>query len=115
MGGAMRQAGVIAAAAIVALETMVDRLAEDHERARRLAVALADRFPDCVDPDAVETNIVCAPSDRLPDKIVERLSEEGVRCGTLDARTVRFVTHKDVDDADLDRAIAALDVVAESS
>jgi threonine aldolase len=115
MGGGMRQAGVIAAAAIVALETMVDRLAEDHERARRLATALADRFPDCIDPDAIETNIVCVPTERLPDKIVERLSDAGVRCGTIDARTVRFVTHKDVDDADLERALAALDVVADDS
>src|SRR5262249_59447469 len=57
LGGRMRQAGIIAAAGIVALETMVDRLADDHERAQRLAVALAERFPDSVDPTAVETNI----------------------------------------------------------
>jgi threonine aldolase len=107
----MRQSGVIAAAAIVALEQMVERLAEDHARARRLAEALADRFPDSIDPVTVETNIVCVPLDRLPDKIVERLGEHGVRCGTIDARTVRFVTHHDVDDAGLDRAIAALDAV----
>ena len=111
LGGGMRQSGVIAAAAIVALEQMVERLAEDHSRARRLAEALADRFPDSIDPVTVETNIVCVPLDRLPDKIVERLGEHGVRCGTIDARTVRFVTHHDVDDAGLDRAIAALDAV----
>ena len=111
LGGGMRQAGVVAAAGVVALELMVDRLADDHERARRLAVALAERFPGAVDPDAVETNVVCASADRLPEKIVERLAEHGVRSGTIDARTVRFVTHKDVDDDDLDRAIAALDAV----
>ena len=66
LGGGMRQAGVIAAAGIVALETMVDRLRDDHARAHALAVALADRFSGCVDPDHVETNIVCAPADRLP-------------------------------------------------
>ncbi len=112
LGGGMRQAGVIAAAGIVALEQMVDRLVEDHGRARRLAEALADRFPDSVDPETVETNIVCAPLDRLPDKIVDRLAEHGIRCGTIDARTVRFVTHHDVDDAALDRTIVALDAVA---
>ncbi|MBM3671682.1 MAG: aminotransferase class I/II-fold pyridoxal phosphate-dependent enzyme [Actinobacteria bacterium] len=108
MGGAMRQVGVLAAAGIVALEQMVDRLAEDHGRARRLAEALADQFPGSIDPSAVQTNIVCAPVQDLPDKIVTRLEEQGVRCGTIDARTVRFVTHKDVDDPGIDRAIAAL-------
>jgi len=115
LGGGMRQAGVIAAAGVVALETMVDRLADDHARARRLAGALAERFGDCLDPETVETNVVCVPADRLPEKIVERLGEHGVRCGTIDARTVRFVTHKDVDDSDIDRAIAALESVAETS
>jgi len=111
LGGGMRQAGVLAAAGIVALEQMVERLAEDHARARRLAEALADRFPESVDPATIETNIVCAPLDRLPDKIVERLGERGVRCGTIDAHTVRFVTHHDIDDEALDRAITALDAV----
>ena len=55
----MRQAGVIAAAGLLALQTMVDRLADDHLRARRLAEAVADRWPDAgCDPDRVETNIV---------------------------------------------------------
>jgi threonine aldolase len=112
LGGGMRQAGVIAAAGIVALEHMVDRLGDDHARAQRLASALADRFPDSVDPGAVTTNIVCAALEHLPDKIVERLEEVGVRCGTIDARTVRFVTHKDVDDDGLARAVDAIDAIA---
>ena len=114
LGGGMRQAGVIAAAGVVAIETMVERLADDHARARRLADALAERFPGSVDPEAVQTNIVCAPADRLPDKIVERLADHGVRCGPIDARTVRFVTHNDVDDDCIKRTIAALDAVAAS-
>ena len=113
LGGAWRQAGVIAAAGIVALETMVDRLADDHARARRLAEVLADRFPASVDPTQVETNIVCADAERLPTRLVERLAACGVRCGMIDAGTVRFVTHKDVDDADLDRCVAALDTIRE--
>jgi threonine aldolase len=116
LGGAMRQAGVLAAAGIVALETMVDRLADDHARARRLADALADRFPGCVDPSAVETNVVCASADALPSTsaadFVARLADSGVRAGTIDARTVRLVTHKDVDDDGITRAVAAFDAIA---
>ena len=92
---------------------MVDRLADDHARARRLADVLADRFPGSVDPTTVRTNIVCAPFASLPDKIIERLDERGVRSGTIDARTVRFVTHKDVDDAGLEVAIDALHAIAD--
>ena len=116
LGGGMRQAGVLAAAGIVALETMVDRLAEDHARARRLAEALAARFPGSVDPTAVETNIVCVDAAALAGAaatdVVGRLAAAGVRAGTIDARTVRFVTHRDVDDAGLDRAVAAIDALA---
>jgi threonine aldolase len=112
LGGAMRQAGVIAAAGVVALETMVERLADDHERARRLAGALAERFPDSVDPSTVRTNIVCVDAALVPERLVDRLEAHGVRTGTLDARTVRFVTHKDVDDADIDQTIAALHAIA---
>jgi len=115
LGGGMRQAGVIAAAGIVALETMVERLSDDHERARILAGSIAERFPGSVDPTEVRTNIVCARLDRLPERIVERLADAGVRCGTIDARTLRFVTHKDIDDAGLERVVAALDAIAGST
>ena len=111
LGGGMRQAGVLAAAGIVALETMVDRLVDDHARASALAEALESRFPGSVDPGTVETNIVCVPLDRLPAGVVARLEEQGVRCGTIDARTVRFVTHKDVDDVDLERLVKALETL----
>jgi threonine aldolase len=114
LGGGMRQAGIIAAAGIVALETMVDRLASDHLRARTLAEALADRWPGSVDPKAVRTNIVCAAVARLPDHFVERLADRGVRCGTIDPRTVRLVTHKDVDDDAIARAVSALDTLRTS-
>jgi threonine aldolase len=107
-GGAMRQAGVIAAAGVVALETMVERLADDHVRARRVADALASRWPGSVDPERIRTNIVCADLRTLPDDFVRRLARLGVDAGTIDPRTVRLVTHKDVDDSDLDRALAAI-------
>jgi threonine aldolase len=112
LGGRMRQAGVIAAAGLVALGEMVDRLAEDHARARRVASLVADRFPGSVDPPAVATNIVCAAAAAFPPAFLDQLAAEGVLAGTIDPATVRFVTHKDVDDADLDRFEKALDAVA---
>jgi threonine aldolase len=112
LGGNLRQGGVVAAAGIVALETMFERLADDHRRARRLAEGLAELFPESVDPATVRTNIVCASLDALPESVVERLEASGVRCGTIDARTVRFVTHLDVDDRGIDRALDALRALA---
>lgn len=114
LGGAMRQVGILAAAGIVALETMVDRLAEDHARARRIAEILADRCPGAVDPDRVHTNIVCARAAALPHDIVGRLAEHRIKAGTIDADTVRFVTHKDIDDSDLLRFVDVLDAMADS-
>jgi threonine aldolase len=115
LGGQMRQAGVIAAAGIVALETMVERLADDHARARRLAEAVADAFPGSLDPDAVRTNIVCARADAFPSDLLEVLAADGVLAGTVDPDTVRFVTHHDVDDAGVDHAIAVLRGIASGS
>jgi threonine aldolase len=111
LGGGMRQAGIIAAAGIVALETMVDRLADDHVRARALADAMADRWPGSVDPTTVRTNVVCAAQPRLPERFVERLAALDVWSGTIDPRTVRLMTHKDFDDDGVKRAIDAFDEV----
>jgi threonine aldolase len=112
LGGGWRQAGMLAAAGIMAIEVMATRLAEDHERARRLAVALADRFPGSVDPDHVRTNIVCARVDRLPATFLTALDARGIRAGTIDPDTIRLVTHKDIDDSDVDRTIATFDALA---
>jgi threonine aldolase len=114
LGGGMRQAGIIAAAGIVALETMVERLADDHVRARRLAEAMAERWPGSVAPEEVHTNIVCAAIDRVPDAILERLGAQGIQAGTIDPRTVRFVTHKDVDDDAIARTIKAFDELGDA-
>jgi hypothetical protein len=73
---------------------------------------MADRFPGSVDPAVVTTNIVCADARLLPAGFVESLGRFGVKCGTTDQHTVRFVLHKDVDDTDLDRAVTALDKLA---
>jgi threonine aldolase len=108
LGGAMRQAGVLAAAGIVALTAMVDRLADDHLRARALADAVAERWPDCgLDPDSVETNmVVFEPPD--PAGLLGHLASEGVLAGTVAPGVVRFVTHHDVDDEGLERALVAV-------
>ena len=111
MGGGLRQAGVIAAAGIVGLEHHVGRLGDDHARARRLADRLAEHPGFALDPATVETNIVIAdvvPPDRAAARIRD-LAREGVLAGPMGAGRVRFVTHLDIDDAGLERAIRALD------
>jgi threonine aldolase len=108
LGGGMRQAGVLAAPGLLALRTMVERLPEDHARALRLAEVVAQRWPDCgLDPTSVRTNIVTF-IHRAPDKLLAHLQGEGVLAGTIAPLMVRLVTHHDVDDAGLERAIAAL-------
>ena len=108
LGGGMRQAGVIAAAGLVALRTMVERLAEDHARAHRLAEAVADRWPDAgCDPVRVQTNIVIWRHSR-PDAVLDHLRAEGVLGGTLAPGVMRLVTHHDVDDDGIERAAKAL-------
>jgi threonine aldolase len=108
----MRQAGILAAAGIVALETMVERLADDHARARTLAETLADAFPGSVDPAAIDTNIVCARAAALPDDVLAQLAAHEVLAGTIDPATVRFVLHADVDDDGLARARQAIAAIA---
>jgi threonine aldolase len=108
LGGGMRQVGIVAAAGLVALEHMVDRLADDHARARQLAEAVAERWPDAgCDPSAVETNIVLFRHDD-PAKVLEALAADGIWAVTLGPGIVRLVTHCDVDDAGIERAIEAI-------
>jgi threonine aldolase len=108
MGGAMRQAGVIAAAGLVGLSEMTDRLADDHRKARVLAEEVRERWPDSgCEPEKVRTNIVVfTHSD--PEKLLAHLRAEGVLAGTIAPDVVRLVTHNDVDDAGLDRALLAI-------
>ncbi len=108
LGGGMRQAGVIAAAGLVALRTMVERLAEDHERARRLAEAVVQRWPESgCDPQRIVTNVVTWRHAQ-PAQVVEHLRAEGVLVGTIAPGVLRLVTHVDVDDDGEERAAKAL-------
>jgi len=106
MGGQLRQSGVLAAAGLVGLD-MVDRLADDHARAGRLANAAAERWEGSIDPAAVRTNIVRIAHER-PQDVLDHLAGAGVRAGTVGPRLLRLVTHHDVDDAGIDRACAAI-------
>jgi len=108
LGGAMRQAGVIAAAGLVAIRTGVDRLAVDHDRARLLAQAVAERWPQGgFDPKEVSTNIVIFPH---PDAgaLLHYFEQAGVLAGTVAPGMVRLVTHADLDDAAIDVACRAI-------
>ncbi|HYX84926.1 MAG TPA: GntG family PLP-dependent aldolase [Gaiellales bacterium] len=108
-GGGMRQAGIIAAGALHALRHHVERLADDHRNARRLAAGIGAYRRLACDAEDVETNIVLAAvTDGTPaTELVLELAAVGVRCAELNARTVRFVTHLDVDEEAIDAAVRA--------
>jgi threonine aldolase len=106
-GGSLRQAGIIAAAGLYALDHHVDRLAEDHENARALAEGLAEIPGIELDPTQVETNIVVF-GYREPAALCAALERQGVLMGAVGPRTVRAVTHLDVDRANIDTALAAV-------
>ena len=109
MGGAMRQAGIIAAGGIYALRHQVKRLADDHANARRLAEGLAKLPGITLDPATVETNLVFFDLTRAIDAptAVQELLARGVRMGALGPRTIRAVTHLDVSAAAIDKTLAA--------
>lgn len=110
LGGAMRQAGVIAAPAIVALETMVDRLPEDHARAKALARGIATIPGLTIDPDTVESNIVVfRPESRIDQAALrESLKGEGILSSDFGKRGVRMVTHYEITDDDIGRTLDVL-------
>ena len=111
IGGAMRQSGIIAAACDYALDHHVDRLADDHANAKHLANGIAQIDGLKIDPTSVETNLVyfevIAPKWDA-EKLCAALLARGVRMGAMGARTVRAVTHLDVDARGIDTALAAL-------
>ena len=106
-GGQLRQAGVLAAAGLVGLHEGVERLAEDHARAARLAGAVAERWPGALDPASVFTNVVVFEHGD-PAAVLRHLEAAGVLAGTVAPRTLRLVTSLEVDDAGIDRACRAL-------
>jgi threonine aldolase len=108
-GGGMRQVGILAAAAIYALDHHVERLAEDHANARRLADALAELPGISIDPSEVETNILYFRTDEATgtaESFCNTMRERGVWMLRESAYRVRAVTNLDVSTADIDRAIS---------
>ncbi|MBI2115100.1 MAG: aminotransferase class I/II-fold pyridoxal phosphate-dependent enzyme [candidate division NC10 bacterium] len=110
-GGGMRQAGILAAAGVVALETMVDRLREDHENARVLAEGLASLPGIAIDLARVQTNIVIFNVKRkdldAPGLIV-KLAEHGIKAFAITPDSIRMVTHKDVNRAGILKTLEVL-------
>jgi threonine aldolase len=115
LGGGMRQAGILAAAGIIALETMVDRLAEDHKRARFLAQGLSFLPWLTMDEGTPQTNMIFVsiagtfPMDA--DQVAGELSKLGVRVGVIGHRRFRLVTHYWIDDSAVDKTILAFQEV----
>jgi len=111
LGGGMRQVGVLAAAALVALEEGPKRLHVDHENAQLLAQGLA-RIPRIrIQPEKVQTNIIIydvGDSGLNSSEFLQRLAERKVLGGPVDARRVRMVTHLDVDRADIEQALRVI-------
>jgi threonine aldolase len=115
VGGAMRQAGIMAAAGIIAIERMVDRLAEDHRRAKRIAEGLHAIDPRLTDPRLVETNIVMLEIGHTGADAktwIAMLEKHGVRAGAWSRKSLRLVTHRHIDDAAVGRAVAIVRTVS---
>jgi threonine aldolase len=111
LGGGMRQAGILAAAGIVALERMVDRLAEDHALARRLAEGIARIAGLATEPARVRTNILYIDlADRRlsDDAFIARLAQRGIRLSHTGPARFRMLTHHGIDAAAIDAALAGL-------
>jgi len=111
LGSGMRQVGIVASAGLVALDSMIDRLQEDHDSARHIASRMADMKGISVDPEHIQTNIIrFGVPDHTGDQIAARMKEEGVYINGGDS-DLRIVTHYGVSAADYEFAIIALDKV----
>jgi threonine aldolase len=112
VGGNMRQAGPLAAAGIVALNTMVSRLAEDHANAKRLARALAKIDASLVDASQVETNLVkveLPKNGETAAQFSQRLERGGIRVSPCERYALRFVTHRHIGESEIDEALNAFE------
>ncbi|MDE2860056.1 MAG: low-specificity L-threonine aldolase [Chloroflexota bacterium] len=113
LGGGMRQAGVLAAAGMVALDEMVERLADDHSNARRLAQGLAGIPGILIDPATIHTNIVIFEvADGEPVEFISRLREHGVLASHTHGSKLRMVTHYGIEQQDIDDALNAVESAA---
>ena len=111
-GGGMRQSGILAAAGLYALDHNIKRLADDHNRARRLAEGLGEITGLSVDQEAVQTNMVYLETKEPAKGYVDRLAEMGVGCFALGDRLIRLVTHLQIDDEGIEEVIMAFNEVS---
>lgn len=117
VGGGMRQAGIIAAAGIVALDQMVERIKEDHDNAARLARGLAALEGLAIDPGAVQTNLVYFQVNRkglAASSLVGKLEAAGVRMLALGPDTIRAVTHYGISSDDIDASLETIERILEA-
>ena len=117
-GGGMRQAGIIAAGALHALEQHRDRLAEDHNNAQRLREGCEACGPLSIRGNRVDTNIVICEVDEdwtMADKLAATLEEQGVRCFAIGPQAIRFVTHLDVDASQIESACKIIQRITNTS
>ena len=115
LGGGMRQAGVLAAAGLVALDTMVDRLAEDHQNARRLAHGLANIDGLNVDPEQIQTNIVFFEVDTTlgtAADMIAALERQDVKVSYPGKQSIRMVTHRHITPEDIEEALSRTSTAA---
>ncbi len=116
LGGGMRQAGIFAAAGIVALETMVERLAEDHANARLLAEGLAELKGIDFNPADVDTNIVIVrPTTMTIQQLGEELEKRGILTVVIEPDRVRFTTNKEVNRSDIEKTIKEVGEILKSA
>lgn len=112
LGGAMRQSGVLASAALVSLDQMIDRLPEDHRRARALGEVIAEYPAYEIDLDMVQTNLVIFKPRTDQGGFIAALKARGVLASDMGRNGVRFVTHYEITDNHIDQAISALKELA---
>jgi len=112
MGGGMRQSGILAACGLVSLNKMVDRLADDHKNAQRLAIEIGKLPGLTTDPQNTPTNIVLINTEKPAEEWQAMLHEKGVWCFPVAANRLRLVTHADVDELGVDNAISVFTELA---
>ena len=117
-GAGMRQIGILAAGVDYALTHNIARLAEDHRRAQVIAQACAGVSAELIDPALAQTNIVAIDVSRTrhsAGELVAQLKEEGILAGAMGSKLLRFVTHMDFDDAQLEKVIKILPTLLKNS
>ncbi len=112
LGGAMRQAGVLAAPALVSLDEMIGRLPEDHHRARVIAETLAEYPAYSINLDSVQSNLVIFKTARNQAEVIAELKARGILASDMGSRGVRMVTHYEITDIHIEQTIAALKDIA---